>query len=214
MSPSAFTARAQPWLVRAGTLVWVAAGILVLSAALRAHRPPEIRQGPGAAAAAQLGKGSAQETAVRAYVPDYELRKGKEIVLVLVGAAFCGAQREPGFPQAVEDAKLRVRDQAQARGAQFRAVAVSLDWKTDEALSFLEGFGAFDEVTVGSNWLNEGAQRYIWRDLPGPAAVPQLLVIEREVEIEPQVQVRNERVIKRIAGAPPVIEWVRAGAKI
>jgi hypothetical protein len=107
-----------------------------------------------------------------------------------------------------------VREQAAARGAQFRAVAVSLDWETDEAMSFLESFGAFDEVTVGSNWLNEGARRYIWHELPGPAAVPQLLVIERDIEIEPQVQVRNERVIKRLAGAPLVIEWVGAGAKI
>jgi hypothetical protein len=213
MTRPPFLVRAQPWLVRSGTLVWVAAGILVLSAALQAHGPRAIRERFGVAAAAHLAGGPAKETAVRAYVPDYELRKGREIVLVLVGAAFCGAQREPGFPQAVEDAKLRVRDQAKARGAQFRAVAVSLDWKTDEAMSFLDGFGAFDEVTVGSNWLNEGAQRYIWRDLPGPAAVPQVLVIEREIEIEPRVQVRSERVVKRLVGAPTVIEWVRAGAK-
>jgi hypothetical protein len=208
-----FIARAQPWLVRAGTLVWVVAGILVLLAAVRAHQPQAAQAETGPAASPRTAGGPAKEAAVRAYVPDYELRKGREIVLVLVGAAFCGAQREPGFPQAVEDAKLRVRDQAKARAAQFRAVAVSLDWKTDEAMSFLDGFGAFDEVTVGSNWLNEGAQRYIWRDLPGPAAVPQVLVIEREIEIEPRVQVRSERVVKRLVGAPTVIEWVRAGAK-
>lgn len=214
MTRPPFVARAQPWLVRAGTLVWVVAGILVLSAAVRAHRPRTAQEKPGAATAAQPSGRSAKEMAVRAYVPDYELRKGREIVLVLVGAAFCGAQREPGFPQAVEDAKLRVREQAKARGAQFRAVAVSLDWRTDEAMSFLDSFGTFDEVTVGSNWLNEGAQRYIWRDLPGLPAVPQLLVIEREIEIEPRVQVRSERVVKRIAGAAPAMEWVKAGAKL
>jgi cell division septation protein DedD len=205
MTGTGFIQRAQRWLVPAGTAVWVALGVVLLAAAVRAH--PAERTRPDAAR-------PAAETAVRTYVPDFEFRKGREIVLVLVGAAFCGAQREPGFPQAVEDAKLRVRDQAAARGAQFRAVAVSLDWKTDEALSFLEGFGAFDELTVGSNWLNDGARRYIWRDLPGPAAVPQLLVVERDVETEPQVQVRNERVIKRISGALPVIAWVKDGARI
>lgn len=196
---------AQRWLVPAGTAVWVALGVVLLAAAVRAH--PAGRTPPAAPP-------PAAEAAVRTYVPDYEFRKGKEIMLVLVGAAFCGAQREPGFPQAVEDAKLRVREQATSRGAQFRAVAVSLDWKTDEALAFLEGFGAFDELTVGSNWLNDGARRYIWRDLPGPPNVPQLLVVERDVETEPQVQVRNERVIKRISGALPVIAWVRDGARI
>lgn len=205
MIPSTFIPRVQPWLVRTGTAVWVVLGLVLLGAAVRPTPAQRTTQAPPPPAA---------ERAVRAYVPDYEFRAGKEIVLVLVGAAFCGAQRKPGFPQAVEDAKLRVREQATARGAQFRAVAVSLDWKTDEAMSFLEGFGAFDEVTVGSNWLNEGARRYIWRELPGPAAVPQLLVIERDIEIEPQVLVRSERVIKRIAGAPPVIEWVQGGAKI
>ncbi len=205
MNGSRFIQRAQRWLVPAGTAVWVALGVVLLAAAVRAH--PAERTPPAAPP-------PVPEAAVRAYVPDFEFRKGKEIVLVLVGAAFCGAQREPGFPQAVEDAKLRVREQATARGAQFRAVAVSLDWKTDEALSFLEGFGAFDELTVGSNWLNDGARRYIWHDLPGPPDVPQLLVVERDVETEPQVRVRNERVIKRISGALPVIAWVKDGARI
>lgn len=205
MKATALVTRAQSWLVRVGTAVWLVLGVVLLAAALRA---------PGGRTQPATPPLEARERAVRTYVPDFELRNGTEIVLVLVGAAFCGAQREPGFPQAVEDAKLRVQAQAKTRGAQFRAVAVSLDWKTDEALSFLQGFGAFDELVVGSNWLNEGARRYIWRDLPGLPAVPQVLVVEREIEIEPGVQVRSERVVKRIAGAAPVMEWVKAGAKI
>jgi hypothetical protein len=205
MKATAFVTRAQPWLVRVGTAVWLVLGVVLLGAALRA---------PGGRTQPAAPPRQASESAVRTYVPDFEFRKGREIVLVLVGAAFCGAQREPGFPQAVEDAKLRVQAQAKTRGAQFRAVAVSLDWKTDEALAFLQGFGAFDELLVGSNWLSDGARRYIWRDLPGPAAVPQVLVVEREIETEPEVQVRSERVIKRIAGAAPVMEWVKAGARI
>lgn len=205
MKATAFATRAQWWMVRVGTVVWLVLGVVLLAAALRT---------PGGRTEPAAPPLEARESAVRTYVPDFEFRSGTEIVLVLVGAAFCGAQREPGFPQAVEDAKLRVQAQAKTRGAQFRAVAVSLDWKTDEALSFLEGFGAFDELVVGSNWLNDGARRYIWRDLPGLAAVPQVLVVEREIETEPEVQVRFERVVKRIAGAAPVMEWVKAGAKI
>lgn len=198
--------RAQAWLVRAGTAVWLLLGVALLAAALR---PQQARSAP-----ARQAPRAADAPLARRYVPDYELRKGTEVVLVLLGASFCGAQREPGFPQAVEDAKLRVQAQAKARGAQFRAVAVSLDWDTDEALGFLNGFGAFDEVTVGSNWLNEGARRYIWRDLPGPPVVPQLLVIERDLETVPEVRVSRERVVKRIAGTDPVMEWVRSGARL
>lgn len=204
MNTSGFLSRVQPWLVRAGTAVWVALGIVLLAAAVR----------PALAARKPAAPPPPSESALRTYVPDFEFRKGTEIVVVLVGAAFCGAQREPGFPQAVEEAKLRVQEQAKARGAQFRAIAVSLDWKTDEALGFLESFGAFDEIHVGSNWLNDGARRYIWTDLPGEPVVPQVLVIEREIETEPAVQVRSERVVKRIAGAAPVIAWVREGARM
>lgn len=204
MNTSGLVRRAQPWLVRAGTAVWVALGMVLLAAAVR----PALA-GRNPAAAAPPG-----ERAVRAYVPDFEFRKGTEVVMVSVGAAFCGAQREPGFPQAVEEAKLRVQEQAKARGAQFRAIAVSLDWKTDEALAFLENFGAFDEIHVGSNWLNDGARRYIWADLPGEPVVPQVIVVEREIETEPAVQVRGERVVRRIAGAAPVITWVREGARM
>ncbi|HEX6369760.1 MAG TPA: hypothetical protein VF006_12645 [Longimicrobium sp.] len=202
MNATGFVSRAQPWLVRAGTAVWVVLGMVLLAAAVR----------PAQGARKPAATPPRNESAVRTYVPDFEFRKGTEIVLVLVGAAFCGAQREPGFPQAVEEAKLRVQEQAKARGAQFRAIAVSLDWKTEEALAFLESFGAFDEIHVGSNWLNDGARRYIWADLPGEPVVPQVLVVEREIETEPAVQVRSERVIKRIAGAAPLITWVRAGA--
>ena len=64
-----------------------------------------------------------------------------------------------GFPGAVESPKPHVHRQARETGRQFRAVAVSLDWKPDEALAFLEGFGEFDEVTLGGNWVGEGAAR-------------------------------------------------------
>lgn len=196
--------RAQRWTVRAGTAIWLVLGIVLLAAALRSQpaRP-----------AAPLTP-AAPPPLVRGYVPDAEFEEGQEIVLVLVGASFCGAQREPGFPQAVENAKLQVQAQAKARGAQFRAVAVSLDWDTGEALAFLEGFGAFDEVTVGSNWLNEGARRYIWHEHPGPPVVPQLLIIERDLKTIPAVQVSNERVLKRVTGTDLVMEWVGAGARI
>ncbi|HEX2206962.1 MAG TPA: hypothetical protein VHG93_04720, partial [Longimicrobium sp.] len=98
-----------------------------------------------------------------------------------------------------------VRDQARAQGRQFRAVAVSLDWSTREAFAFLEGFGEFDEISVGSSWLNDGALRYIWRDFPAEPEVPQLVVMEREIETEPAVRVRSERLVKRVSA--PTTSW-------
>ena len=199
--------RLQSWLVRTGTAIWLLLGIVLLGSALQA--------GAAARLSTTAAPARPDSTVVRrGYVPEYKLRNGTEVVLVLVGASFCGAQHNPEFAQAVEDAKQRVRQQAAARGAQFRAVGVSLDWDTGEAMEFLAGFGAFDEISVGSNWLNEGAQRYIWRDLPSEPVVPQIVVIERRVETEPGVRTDGERVLQRVLGTDPVIEWVRTGAAI
>lgn len=138
-------------LSHAGLAAWLAAGVVLLAGAAQGSTTEE----PPAAAAE-----GAPDTvpglppvspAERRYVPDYTLRTGDEVILVLVGASFCMAHRVPGFAQAVEDAKVQIRQQAKAGGRQFRAVGVSLDWKTDEVLEFLSAFGEFDELSVGSN---------------------------------------------------------------
>ena len=152
---------------------------------------------------------------VRRYKPSYELRSGREVVLVFLGASFCGAHRRPGFPQLVEDAKERVQRQALASGRQFRAHAVSLDWKTDAALDFLKGFGEFDEMSLGGNWVSDGAVRYVWRDMPGDPAVPQVILLERTIDVsKAATEVKDERVLKRVLGTDEIEEWVRAGAPL
>ncbi len=205
--------RIQVVLARAGLVTWTALGLSLLVFSLGVSRPrtqlaaavPAARPAVDSTPAAPL---------VRSYTPNYRLRTGNEILLVFVGGSFCRANRRPGFHQAVENAKLRVRDQAVARGRQFRAVAVSLDWKPTEALAFLDGFGNFDEVSVGSNWVNDSAIRYVWRDLPGDPTVPQLVVVERHVEVGRTVQVGSERVLKRVLGAEQIFDWARQGAPL
>lgn len=203
----------QTWLARVGTVVWLVLGVVLLVLAIRAPRPAR-------AAAAELPASSAKArtpadtSTVDTYIPDYEFRSGPEIVLVFIGASFCGAQREPGFPAVVERAKLAVAGHARQRRQQFRAHAVSLDWKPDDALDFLRHFGAFDEMSIGSNWLNDGAARYIWRDLPGQPAVPQIVLLQRHIETGGAVSVQDEHVIRRIMGTEQIAAWVNSGAPI
>lgn len=148
-----------------------------------------------------------------AYVPSYTVKAGPEVVLVFIGASFCGAQKRPGFAETVERAKVELSRRAAAEGKQFSAVGVSLDWKPAEALAFLERFGSFDQVSLGRNWTNDAALRYIWKELPGAPVVPQIVVIERYVRTQPRIDVRDERVVKRIAGADPIAAWVEQGSR-
>ena len=200
--------------LRVGTAIWLVAGVLLLVNAARALSGdagrrraaprPQAQAAPVQAAAAQPGA---------AYTPAYDARTGSEVVMVFIGASFCGAHLQPGFPEAMEQAKLGLRQQARGRGAGFRAVAVSLDWDPDSALVFLRRFGRWDEISVGGNWVSEAAVRYIWSDLPGPASVPQVLVIERQLENESAVAVRGERLVRRLVGTDQIAAWVKSGAR-
>lgn len=216
---------AQSPLVRAATLVWLALGVVLIALALRdtwrsastssaataraPAAPPSTRPSLPGGSADSVDAGDAA-----AYVPEYELRSGEEVVLVFIGASFCGAQRAPGFPAIVERAKRDLARRARAGGRQFRAHAVALDWDPAEAMAFIRHFGAFDEISVGSNWLNDGAVRYIWRDLPSEPAVPQIVVLVREVEAGGAVRIRGERVARRLLGTEQISRWVDAGAPI
>ena len=207
--------RIRPTAVRLGTLVWLAAGVVVLAAALRAEPSRPAAQAPARATAPPPARADTMPPLVRKYTPRYASRTGKELMMVLVGASFCGAQRQPGFPQQVEDAKLSLQRQAAASGRQFSALAVSLDWKTADALAFLEHFGEWDQMSIGRNWLNEGAIRYVWREMPAEPVVPQILVIERDVEMGDQaITVRGERLVKRLQGTAAIEAWIKGGAAI
>jgi hypothetical protein len=198
-------------LSRVGLLVWLAAGVLLLVGAARSvGAPAPEAEAPSPAQPVRPPVPPAEHR----YVSDYRLATGDEVVLVLVGASFCGAHLTPGFAQAVEDAKVHVQRQAKANGRQFRAIGVSLDWRTDEALEFLSAFGEFDEMSVGSNWVNGSALRYVWSDLGDPV-VPQILVIQRRVEAgDRSIRVSGERVIHRIRGSNDILTWARSGATL
>jgi hypothetical protein len=205
----------RPLLARAGLVVWLTCGLVLLFSAVRTQIL-ESSPAPAPAAPSPAGRAPADSSSlVRRYRPSYELRSGKEVVLVFLGASFCGAHRRPGFPQLVEDAKQRVQGQALASDRQFRTHAVSLDWKPDDALEFLRGFGEFDEMSLGGNWVSDGAVRYVWRDMPGEPVVPQIIVVERHIEVaKTSTEVKNERVLKRVMGTDEIEKWVRAGAPL
>jgi hypothetical protein len=144
---------------------------------------------------------------------DYQLQSGKEIVVVLIGSQSCGASKVPAFLEAMDTLRVLLQVRSGREGFRFSLTGVALDWSPAVGLGFLESLGDFDEMIVGRNWLNTGALRYVWKDIPGPASVPQILVLERDVEVGPAgVTLRTERPMARVVGTDRIIEWVRDGA--
>jgi hypothetical protein len=168
-----------------------------------------------ALAAGVLATAWARDPGVEHYVPATRLVAGPEVVFIFVGGSFCLAHRREGFPQAVEKAKVELARSTLARRGHFRAVGVALDWDPDEGGRFLRKFGRFDEVSLGSNWVNGTVLRYVWRDMPGRPAVPQVVVVERQVEkSDVAINVVNEHVVRRLLGVDEIQDWAKAGAPL
>ncbi|HEX2092938.1 MAG TPA: hypothetical protein VHG28_11070 [Longimicrobiaceae bacterium] len=169
-----------------------------------------------------LGGGAAGAAALRSenesgYVPSarIELGTNHEIVLVFLGASFCGASQRKGFDEVVEQGKILLSNQAKKDGRTFRTIGVALDWDTDKGIEFLEEFGRFDEIAAGGNWGSDPAIKYIWRDLPGRSAVPQIVILERQIEETPRAtEVTREVVLRRLHGIEEIESWVANGARV
>jgi hypothetical protein len=95
---------------------------------------------------------------------------------------------------------------------QLVSIGIALDWSLSRGMELLTRFGPFDEALIGRSWLNTGAVKYVWGDLPGIAAVPQIIIVEREVLRIHGTAIKNERVIVRRAGADAIINWARASS--
>lgn len=147
----------------AGLAVLVVAGALA-AAAYRAHAG-----GPGSVS---LPNGA------DSYLPAHRRVAGPQIEMVYVGGSDCAWSNQPGFPKAVDRLKKRLAMAARARGMSFRAVGLAVEWSVQKGEAHLNKLGYFDEVSVGYNWGNSLALKYLWN--PGATrGKPEVLVYRR-----------------------------------
>lgn len=137
------------------------------------------------------------------------LRSGTEVLMVLIGSSGCAGTAAPGLPEAVARVKTALRSKAEREAQSFVTIGVALDWSIPKGMAMLERFGPFDEVMVGRSWLNSGVVKYIWKDVPGFAATPQIVVLEREIANDGGFVVGPEQVRTRRIGADAIIAWSR-----
>ena len=149
--------RSSVWLtmicLAAASIGAVAAGLLVGPLRARAAGPPSYDNG--------------------------ELN-GVHQVAVFLASSSCGACRTRGLDDAVRQLLDSLRSVAASEGRRLTTVGVLLEPPSAEALEWLARFGAFDEISVGGNWLNTAAARYVWKG-QASASVPQLLLVRYRV---------------------------------
>ena len=136
-----------------------------------------------------------------------EISTGSELVFVFIASSSCAGIKDPSLPEALARARAGLKTQAERDGHRFVAIGVSLDWHLPDGIQMLEEFGPFDEILVGRGWLNTGAVRYIWEDIRGAAAIPQVVVTTRGVVSDRVIEVGGEELVVRKAGARQIADW-------
>lgn len=127
---------------------------------------------------------------------------GTHDLVVLIGSSSCPGARDPRLARAF--APLASADYVP--NGRIRTVGIALDWDVDRGLTWLRSVAHFDEVLVGNNWLNIGVVRFIWSDSSSTAAVPQLVIGRRTVDVGPsRVQVAGEHIVRTAIGVDRII---------
>ena len=149
------------------------------------------------------------------YQPARVLAEGRELLLVAIVSATCVWSNVPEVRMAIRKAKRLVARQADERGVRFAAVGVAKNISATEGIEHLAQHGRFDEVFAGRGWYNTGVIQFIYGDIAGLAATPQLVVVEQEVALRAgQRIVMDRRELNRIVGADEIVEWVASGAQV
>lgn len=138
------------------------------------------------------------------------LESGEQIVAIFMGSSGCGSCTSPAARDAVARSIDSISRYASRHGRRFAAIGIALDWSIPSGIEYLAHIGTFDEVLVGDNWLNLGAIIYVWDDR-GKAALPQLLVVSRTVEVaDTLVTVERERILARAVGVEAISHFSTA----
>lgn len=141
------------------------------------------------------------------------LASGEEVALVYIGSSNCVWSNTPELVSLVQALKVDFQARAIENPWEFVAVGIARDMDPTRGLAHLRTFGAFDEVMTGRSWANIGLLKYIYGDMPGRAATPQILVVARRFHSDGgHYRLRDERVLVRAIGLDEIKAWALAGA--
>jgi hypothetical protein len=135
-----------------------------------------------------------------------------ERVLIYFGASTCRPSQDPALAADVRAIRRALRE-----SRRLVAIGVAVDNDVQAGLAHLSSVDAFDEVLSGHGWANEGVLKYIAGDLGGPAATPQIVVVDRHITNEGdsgELGSDHETVRVRKVGLVAIRRWRADGARI
>jgi len=138
-----------------------------------------------------------------------------ELVLVLIVSSTCDFCADPRLPSMVGEARDSITQLPERVGAGSVMSAVAVDSDVPAGLAFLQRFGSFDEVVAGRGWLSSGLFELVWADHPGPAKVPQVVLLRRSIRMNPKrILGRETEVLHRAVGLEGINRWKEGGYQV
>jgi hypothetical protein len=148
------------------------------------------------------------------YVPAQRLRPGRELVAVYIGSTDCFPCQLPEVKAAVRGMKSLLAAQAKQRRMAFAVIGATQDWDLTQGAAFFDSLGVFDQIVIGGNWTNLAVEQFMLRDSLAELVIPQIVLVERTVELDKRVRLSEPRVLRRINGGKDIAAWFAAGARI
>lgn len=148
------------------------------------------------------------------YVPSATSGSATELALVYIGSSTCTPSNDPGLPDVVEQLKIAIQRKAAEGGRSFAAVGIARDGDAESGLRHLRKYGHFDEVMAGRGWHNIGVLKYVYQGIPGVAATPQVLVVERRVVGGDSTAIRDEHLVVRKVGVQEIRNWLESAVPL
>ncbi len=147
---------------------------------------------------------------------EYSTFEGGELALMLIASSRCGACNHEELVAAFPDMVSAIAGQAEERGLKLAVVGIGVDHRPEDAVTYFDGLGAFNELIVGRGWTNTGAFRYVWEGFRGQPSTPQVVVAERVLSPadDPSVRLLSERVLLRMLGSDRIVRWIDEGAPV
>lgn len=137
-----------------------------------------------------------------------------ELALVYVGSSSCTFSDPEVLRPAISDVRDSLEQRGAAAGYRVKAIGVSVDNDVGRGVQHLEEVAEFDEIVVGNGWQNLGSLNYVFGELGGEPATPQLLVVRRVVQEGIYHAVLEEELLGRHTGLNAIRLWLSAGIPV
>jgi hypothetical protein len=144
------------------------------------------------------------------YVSDFGSSSNIEITMIYIGHSRCIFSNSVNMYDAIEGAKITMKDFADENSYSFRVIGISTDNDPYIGFNYFKKFGYFDELILGGGWSNIGMMSMLG-EMGAETSTPQIITLIREYHPTNRTLVSNERVILTLRGMNIIKDWADNG---